>query len=364
MPKSDIAQRDRDLSIRSLIVGLFAIALVLEYITPPEFVFGYFYIGGILLASARLSRRELGWVTATAIALTLSNVWFPHEQPWSITILLNRLIAALALGITGWLSDRIRRSEEAIARQRAQLQAQAQLAQLREDLAATLTHDLRTPLLGAIETLSGLEQEYFGPVSPAQQKILSTMKRSHQTSLKLVETLLDIYRNDAEGLSLQLAPVDLTALTERVAGELSGLAASRQVYLAICHSESDFRRSLWVNGDAFQLQRVLTNLLSNAVNHSRRGDRVEIVLESQSDCHVVKVLDSGAGLRLEELPHLFERFFQGQSDRQSKGAGLGLYLSRQIITAHGGTIWAENLDPGGALFAFRLPAYPMPAATA
>lgn len=73
---------------------------------------------------------------------------------------------------------------------------------------------------------------------------------------------------------------------------------------------------------------------------------------------MIKVADHGAGVRLEEIPHLFERFYQGQSDRQAKGAGLGLYLSRQIVEAHGGTIWAENRQPTGAVFAFRLPVFP------
>jgi two-component system NarL family sensor kinase len=185
------------------------------------------------------------------------------------------------------------------------------------------------------------------------------MRRSHQTSLQLVETLLDVYRNDSEGLVLHQAPLDLTVLAEEVAASLAELAATRQVHIALSHGESEFRRSLWVNGDALQLQRVLTNLLINAINHSRRGERVEVVLEPQASHQVVKILDTGAGIRPDEFPYLFERFYQGHSDRQAKGSGLGLYLSRQIIEAHGGTIWAENQLPSGALFGFKLSALPL-----
>jgi two-component system NarL family sensor kinase len=113
-----------------------------------------------------------------------------------------------------------------------------------------------------------------------------------------------------------------------------------------------------VNGDTLQLQRVFANLLANAINHSPRGSKVEVVLETSSAEQMVKVIDNGAGIGAEELPHLFERFYQGPSDRQAKGSGLGLYLSRQIIAAHNGTIWAENRHPSGAIFAFRLPALP------
>ena len=357
-----------------LISGLFAIALILEYITPPEYVIGYLYIGAILLANERLSRTTTIWVTAIAVLLTLSNLWIPQGQLAEFPILANRLIAVLALLVTGLLGDRLRQSEDAIAQQKAKLQAQDQLAQVREDFASTLTHDLKTPLLGAIETLSAFQQERFGKVLPTQQKVLATMKRSQQTSLQLVETLLDVYRNDTEGLTLQLEPVDLATLTEEVASTLTDLAAARRVHLSVTYGDSDFRRSLWVNGDPLQLQRVLSNLLINAINHSRRGDRVEVTLESQASYQVVKVWDTGAGLQPEEFSHLFERFFQGQSDRPTiKGSGLGLYLSRQIIEAHSGTIWAENRFSqssaigkdrpeivAGALFAFKLPVYPHP----
>jgi two-component system NarL family sensor kinase len=235
---------------------------------------------------------------------------------------------------------------------------------LREDFASTLTHDLKTPLLGAVETIKAFQKEKFGAVLPTQQKVLATMARSHETSLDLLETLLDVYRNDTEGLKLDLAPVDLSILAETVMATLMELAANRRIHLSLNYGNSDWKRSLWVNGDALQLQRVFSNLLINAINHSRRGDHVEVVLEAQTFYQVVKILDTGAGIQHEQFPHLFERFYQGHSDygvlsqRQAKGSGLGLYLSRQIIEAHNGIIWAENRVPNGAIFAFKLPVLP------
>jgi two-component system, NarL family, sensor kinase len=212
-------------------------------------------------------------------------------------------------------------------------------------------------LLGAISTLEAFYQGQFGPLSAVQTQVLTTMQRSHQTSLKLLDNLLDVYRNDTQGLRLQLEPIDLTALVEETANQVAEQARHRQIQIVIRHGESDFRSALWVNADAIQLQRVLMNLLVNAINHSRRGDRVDIVLASQRSQQSVKVLDQGAGLNPEELSQLFQRFYQGISDRQTQGSGLGLYLARQIITAHQGTIWAENRSPKGAIFGFQLPAY-------
>jgi two-component system NarL family sensor kinase len=341
-----------------LISSLFAVVLVLEFTTPVDYVFGYLYSGPILLATSRLGRKATFYTTLVAVVLTILNLWIPGNEIVEPSTVASRLIAVMALVVTGILSDRNRCYEQAIALQEAKLQSQEQLARVREDFASTLTHDLKTPLLGAIETLKALEKGKFGVVTPTQRKVLATMIRSHQSTLQLVETLLDVYRNDTEGLKLQLAAIDLVAIAEEAIATLTDLASSRQVYISLGYGQSDFRRAFWIKGDALQLQRVFVNLLTNGINHSLRGGKVEVVFESQSDYHTVKVLDNGLGITAEQLPHLFERFYQGHSDRQAKGSGLGLYLTRQIITAHGGTIWAENRAPSGAIFGFRLPALP------
>ncbi len=353
--REGISTKGLRLTTRWTIIGLFTVVLLLEYVTPPAYVFGYLYIGPILLANARLGRVVTLQTTLVAVILTIANLWVPGGQPIEPATVANRLITVLALCVTGVLSDRLRYYEEAISRQQAKLRAQEQLASLREDFASTLTHDLKTPLLGAVETLKSFQQEKFGIITATQRKVLEMMTRSHQTTLQLVETLLDIYRNDMEGLKLQRISVNLAALAEEAIAELRDLASARRVLISLSYGESDFRRSLWVNGDALQLQRVLMNLITNAINHSPRGSKVEIVLKSYSAHQVVQILDTGQGITADELPHLFERFYQGHGDRQAKGSGLGLYLARQIIEAHGGTIWVENRSPHGASFGFRLP---------
>lgn len=353
-----ILTKDQHLRTCWLIAGAFTLVIALEYLTPPEYVFGYLYTGPILLANSRLSRVATLQVTLAAAGSTILNLFFPGVEPLNFSSVANRLIAVLALVVTGWLSDRNRRNEEAIAQQQAQLRSQEELASIRADFVSTLTHDLKTPLLGAIETLQLFQAKQFGAVTPMQQKVLETMAHSHRTTLQLVETLLDVYRNDTEGLKLELAPVDLVAVAEKVIATLTDLAANRRVYVSLSYGESDFRRASWVNGEELQLQRVFANLLMNGINHSPRGGKVEVVLNFSSGYQVVKILDNGQGITEEELSHLFERFYQGNSDRHASGSGLGLYLTRQIIEAHGGTIWAENRSPRGAMFAFRLPACP------
>ncbi|HAJ62092.1 MAG TPA: two-component sensor histidine kinase [Cyanobacteria bacterium UBA8543] len=356
---------EQDSHTRWLIVVSFAIIFVLDFSTPPPYALGFLYTKPILLASSRLSRSATVKVTVIATGLTLLNVFIPKAEWHNFATVVNRLLMALALVVTGWLSERNLRHEEAIAQHKAQLQAQQQLASTREDFVSTLTHDLKTPLLGAIETLKSLQQEKYGAVTTAQQKVFSAIARSHENSLELIETLLDVYRNDTEGVRLKQAPVELVALAEEAITTVSGLASKRRVDVSLSFGESN-ARSLWVNGDALQLLRVFTNLLTNAINNCPRGGKVEIVFESDSNYQVVKILDNGRGMTPDELPRLFERFYQGHSDRQFVGSGLGLYLTRQIIEAHDGTVWGKNRfssqdttqrSQRGASFGFRLPVH-------
>ncbi|MGC1394156.1 MAG: HAMP domain-containing sensor histidine kinase [Coleofasciculaceae cyanobacterium] len=353
---------DPQLHICWLIVGIFAMIIVLDFFTPPPYALGFLYTGPILLASSRLSRSATIQVTVIATSLTLLNIFIPDAEWHNSTTVINRFLMALALVVTGWLSDRNLHHEEAIALHKAQLQTQQHLASTREDFVSTLTHDLKTPLLGAIETLNSLQQENYGTVTAEQQKVFSAIARSHQNSLKLIETLLDVYRNDTEGVRLRLASVELVTIAEEAIATVSGLASKRQVNISLS-DKIDFEHSICVTGDGLQLLRVFTNLLTNAINSCPRSGKVEIVFESDSSFQVVKIIDNGRGITADEIPRLFERFYQGHSDRQYVGSGLGLYLTRQIVEAHGGTIWGKNrfsaseatASSRGAVFGFRLP---------
>lgn len=350
-------------STRSLISMIFLVVGFLEFSTPPPYVFGYLYIGAVLLASARLSRRETLAVSGMAVFLTLLNLVVPGVAEISLVTLANRTITVLALVVTGVLSDRLQCYEAALNQKQLQILAQSQLAKVREDFVSTLTHDLKTPMLGAIATLEALQQERFGSLNPRQRRTLEVMERSHHNSLRLVETLTDIYRNDNHGLELHYGPLDLRDLANSVMAELTALSLSRQVTMRLTSGRDHSYQSCPLEGDALQLRRVFSNLLVNAIHHCRRQGTVEVEIVRRGDRYQVRIRDEGQGLDETDLQHLFERFYQGTSDRQAKGTGLGLYLSRQIVEAHHGRIWAERYgdsdaqgsQPLGAVFVFELP---------
>jgi two-component system NarL family sensor kinase len=155
--KKKLAIQEKYLRGRWSLAILFAIVIALEFSTPSEYLFGYLYTGPIILANSRLSRLGKLQVTLVAAVLTLLNVFVPPGETIALATFANRAIAIMALGVTGYLRDRNQQYQEAIALTKAQLQSQQQLASIREDFVSTLTHDLKTPMLGAIETIKAFK---------------------------------------------------------------------------------------------------------------------------------------------------------------------------------------------------------------
>lgn len=185
-----------------------------------------------------------------------------------------------------------------------------------------------------------------------QLKVLNTMSQSQQRSLKLVETLLDIYRNDAEGLVLNYQLVDLWSIATEAIDVILMLGLEREIKLNLKSFQPE-NQPMKVMADPLQLSRVFSNLLSNAIYYSPRGGQLDVVVSFRGGQYMVEVIDSGRGVAAADIPLLFDRFYQAHE--QTQGSGLGLYLSRQIVEAHGGKIWAEPGLPQGTKFCFSLP---------
>jgi two-component system, NarL family, sensor kinase len=352
---------------RTSIGILCGLIFLLEIIAPTEYVFGHLYIAPLLLASFQLNRTDISKVTIVGIFLTLLDFVIPNGSYLSsldfgslpIHTLVNRLNVVVVLLLTNWLiqrnlsyAEQIDVQSEEIAYHKAELIAQLSLAKMREDFVHTLTHDLKTPLLGGIETIKSFQQAQFGVISSIQAQVLMMMSQSQQRSLQLVETLLDIYRNDAEGLMLQCQSIDLWSLAKEAIDAVRILGLEREVKLNLkCYESAD--RQLGVTADPLQLSRVFSNLLSNAIYHSPRGGQIDVTIYHNQHRYIVQVADRGQGIDPADLPLLFDRFYQAH--QQVQGSGLGLYLSRQIVEAHGGIIWAESELPQGTKFCFNLP---------
>ncbi len=228
---------------------------------------------------------------------------------------------------------------------------QKETERLRDDFIATLTHDLRTPLLAAIQTLKFFLDGSLGPVEEKQGVLLSTMLQSNEDLLGLVNALLEVYRFESGKLTLCKTNFSVKDLVTQCYEELKPLADKKDIAFNL---ECDIDDKVEILADKAEIKRVIINLCGNAVNYTNKGGEIHIIAKAQSGDLIFSVVDNGNGIPKEDIPHLFNRFSQGTSRKRSTGTGLGLYLSRQIIEAHGGKIWLDSKLNKGSEFTFLL----------
>lgn len=226
------------------------------------------------------------------------------------------------------------------------------LQEQREDFVATLTHDLKTPILAANRAVKLLIEGDFGQVSEAQASILETIFQSNESMYKMVQTLLDVYRYDSGAKRLKLGLHDLAALALRLVNELEPLARAKGVRLEarLPQEHAD------VSCDEEEIRRVLQNLVDNSLKFTPPGGTITVMMSQSAGETTLSVADSGKGIREEDMPKLFQRFWQAASSgRYYASTGLGLYLCRKIIELHGGRIWCESQPGRGSTFSFSIP---------
>jgi len=216
----------------------------------------------------------------------------------------------------------------------------------RRELVAWASHDLRTPLaairamIEAIEDGVAKPEQYTEPLA-AQVRTLGT----------LVDDLFELARIDAGVLSLELEDASLASLVRSCVRGLEAEADRLNVHL-----ETRLDGSTSVRCAPEKVERVLQNLLTNALQHTPSDGAIAVVVEPGPDEVQVSVEDSGSGIAPDALRRVFDRFWRADPARSAVGSGLGLAIARGLIEAQGGRIWAENCCGGGARVAFTLPA--------
>ena len=222
-----------------------------------------------------------------------------------------------------------------------------QLFDARRELVAWASHDLRTPLASMQAMLEALED---GIAEPAHY--LPAMREQVAVLSMLVEDLFELARIDAGALTLELREWPLPALVESCLRGVEAEAHARHIRLAAEFDDSERP----VRIDPEKVERVLYNLLTNALRHTPSDGAVAVRVGTRDGEVRVEVVDSGEGLDADAARRMFERFWRGDRARSGGGAGLGLAIARGLIEAHGGRIWAESVPGGGARVSFTLPA--------
>jgi signal transduction histidine kinase len=223
---------------------------------------------------------------------------------------------------------------------------------LKSDVVATVSHELKTPLTSLRLATHMLLEESTGPLQSMQRELAVTARDETERLQSTVNELLDLVRIEREAGALKRAPVNPNALLQEVASAHRKMAELKHVAIEV---EAGAQGSL-VELDPEQITIVLSNLVSNAIRHSREGGHVWLSAHSDEGGHELVVTDDGDGIAPEQLPRIFERHWSGSEPSTLKGRhGLGLAIAKEIVTRHDGTLDVETKLGAGSTFRLRIP---------
>lgn len=226
-----------------------------------------------------------------------------------------------------------------------------ELESMKDDLISTVSHELRTPLFsiqGFISLI--LEGEVTDP--DKQEHFLKVIQRQANQLTNLVNNMLDLNKISAGTLEISHQPFQLIDLLEQTLIKLEGFAQKERVMLV-----SNLPHELpLIEGDSQRLEQVITNLVGNAIKFTPAQGQVSINAYQNKATIIITIADTGVGIPPEDLERVFSKYYQSkQGQRLTRGTGLGLHISKQLIEKHHGKIWAESQPEAGSTFFVQLP---------
>jgi len=231
-----------------------------------------------------------------------------------------------------------------------------ELDRLKTEFLGTVSHELRTPIT-AILGFSAILNEEYDDISPDQRRdFLARMARNATSLSALVQGLLDFSRIGRPSFELHPDDIDLSEVTSRILDQLASLLDKH-------HLVVDAPPGVWAFADPEAVERVVSNLVSNAAKFSPQGSMITVTLRHHHDGASVVVDDGGPGVAEEDRPHIFRRFYRGSSAAAmgTRGAGIGLAVVRDLVERMNGDVTVGSAPGGGARFRVELPARPGPA---
>lgn len=246
------------------------------------------------------------------------------------------------------------------------VEALEQLERIKADFISSVSHELRTPLVAMLETNRLLLDEVPGPLTEKQKRLLRINSQGAERLGNMITDLLELSRLKSE-IRYNMSDQEIGALTRSAVAELEALALDRSITLSAECEE----RSLRVRCDPDRYVQVVQNLVENALKYTPGGGRVEVRLSRRGaselppeaflgstprECALLSVEDSGPGIPPADRQRVFEKFFRREGVPSDGGVGLGLAICREVVLAHGGSVWvSESAALGGASLQVALP---------
>ena len=224
---------------------------------------------------------------------------------------------------------------------------QKELEKLKEDFVATLTHDLKVPIVAESNMLDFLINETFGEVNEKQREVLAKMKVSNKELIDLVQMLLDTYKSNNTEIELYKEETDLNEFLYETVDEMRPVAERQNINLNFIAPQN-----VKVNIDKMQFKRVIKNLIQNALSYSESSTDVDIKTNIQGNSVYISVIDYGKGISKKDIDLIFNKYYSTSKRYRKVGTGLGLYLSKQIVDAHNGDITVTSEE--GVLTEFKI----------
>jgi NtrC-family two-component system sensor histidine kinase KinB len=226
-----------------------------------------------------------------------------------------------------------------------------ELDRLKSEFVMTASHELRTPLTSLGMSIDLLREKVQGKLKEKEEQLLSAAHEDLQRLKALVNDLLDLSRIEAGKIEMDFDRVSVQLLFEKAVSSLIAQANDKDIQLTFSAPSG----LPLVKADANKITWVLTNLISNALRYTSSGGKIHLYAEHFGAQTYVSVSDDGAGIPYEYQTKIFEKFVQVKSRQDAVGTGLGLTICKEIVRAHGGTIWVDSAPGEGSTFTFTLP---------
>lgn len=250
--------------------------------------------------------------------------------------------------------DMIKEYQHSLSEKNASLEKMIKLEKesqkLKEDFIATLTHDLKVPIIAELNTIDFFLSGRFGDINDKQKEALKLMKNSNEELIELSAILLETYKIQQESIVLNKRETAFDTFVEEIVQEMKPISVSNSLNLEFFPSDTSTTFLI----DRLHLKRVLKNLILNAISFSNHGAGVQVKNAIYGDFAVVEVVNEGIGISKEDADLIFNKYYSSAKKFRKVGTGLGLYLANQIVKAHNGTIMCKSED-GKTVFTVKIP---------
>ncbi len=381
---SDLAGKARRFAAVQSVVDLLALTVLIHFTGGVENPLIFYFVFHITVASILLPYREAYSLATLAVMLLCSLIGLeyfgviPHvhlegfispdlyrQESYILAVI---FIFATVLYVSTYMASSIarelreRQREVASLRDRCLIDFTAleevnrkltELDRLRTYFLGMVSHDLKAPLVAIESYLQVILGGFAGDITEEQREMLGRSSHRIGGLLDLISDLLDVSRIEAGQIAKEFKPMCLSEVVEGCLEDVQVMAREKEMELRVEAPEE----LPTIRAAPHRLRQVLNNLMSNAIKFTPPKGVISLCVEEKLDCLQVEVMDTGTGISPEDLPYVFDEFFQGRNVERT-GAGLGLSIAKKIVEAHGGKIWAESpctTDGKGSRFTFILP---------